>query len=108
MANLTQDATLPTGASTGNIDLVTLSAIVSNIATTVLRQVMVLGDPVSGLNKASVVPDEPQGWEAGLVVQLSYSQQLKELNQTLLKIHRELQQININTGGIPATEINMN
>ena len=103
MANLASDATLPTSAQTGNIDLVTLNAIVSNVVTTVLRQVMVLGDPIQGLNKASVVPDEIQGWESGLVIKLSHSPQLSDMCDVLQMILTEIQQQNFYLGGMPVT-----
>lgn len=104
MANLSSQATLPTSAATGNIDLIQLSALIGNITSTVLRQVLTVGDPVSGQNIASVVPDEPQGWEAGLVVNMVYSKQLRDINDTLQKVLTELQCINYNTGGLPQTE----
>jgi hypothetical protein len=104
MANLATDATLPTNASTGNIDLAQLTALVANVTTTVLRQIMVIGDPIQGLNKASVVPDEPQGWEAGLVANVVYAKQLKELNDTMAKVLAELRNLSTLLGGLPVTE----
>ena len=104
MANLATDAVLPTNAATGNIDLVQLSAIIGNVAATVLRQVLVIGDPVQGLNKASVVPDEPQGWEAGLVATVIYAKQLRDMAQIEMNILAELQNIAVLLGGLPVTE----
>lgn len=103
MANLKTDTTLQQTA-TAQIDLAQVSVLIGQAVQQVLRQVLVIGDPVSGLNAASVVPDEPQGWEAGLVVKLGYGAQLREVSDTLLKIHAELRQININTGGVPVTD----
>jgi hypothetical protein len=103
-ANTATQTTLPTSAATGQIDLAQLTAIIANVATTVLRQVMVIGDPVTGTNIASAVPDEPQGWETGLVVNMVYARQLKEVNDTLLKVLSELQNHTVLLGGMPTTE----
>ena len=103
MANLKTDAVIATGSSTSNIDLVTLQAIIANVTTTVMRQVMTIGDPISGLNIASVVPDEPQGWEAALVTSIAYSRQMKEQNDLLMQILAELQNLATIQGGMPVT-----
>jgi hypothetical protein len=104
MANLSTDATLPTNAATGNIDFAQLTAIVNAVSTTVLRQVLVIGDPITGANKASVVPDEPQGWEAGMVANVIYARQLRDLNETQMRILAELQNLVTTMGGMPVTE----
>jgi len=98
------EATLPAGAQTGSIDLVVVTEVIANVVTQVLRQVMVVGDPLNGSVKASVLPDQVQGWENGLAVQIMHSHQLNEINNTMLKILAELQRINVNTGGLPVTD----
>lgn len=88
--------------ATQNVDLVQLWS--AFLQTNVVRQVMVLGDPVGSGSVASVTNTVPGGQEFALLVRLTPgSPELQSIVQELRNIRAELQAMQANNSGVVAT-----
>jgi hypothetical protein len=87
------------------VDLVQLFS--AQLAANIVRQVMVLGDPVNVANVAAISNQQNRGDEMALLVrQASGSSDLSAILQELRSIRAELQLMTINFGvSMPATPL---
>jgi hypothetical protein len=100
-----QTAAIGGVSTTVLVDLVQLFS--AQLAANIVRQVMVLGDPVNVANLAAISNNQTRGDEMALLVRLaSGSSDLLDVVKELRNIRAELQLMNINFGvSLPATPL---